>query len=180
MYVIMYVKLFSTGNKWSVDVSLTLSPSLYAHHPSQRPLLSLPFLNMCCPDPGPRSLTDDVLPGWAQGRVPIEKAVPDPGVCFETFLCSYFKLELPFLLLCLWHCRLSLHIPPCIREFRVWPVSWIILPSLHQSVKELPQSYGLRPLEPLLHSLSYSYFYFKNYVGIVLRVKKFYSDYDEK
>lgn len=76
-------------------------------------------------------------------------------------------------MLCLWHCRLSLHVPHCSREFRV-------LPSLHQSVKELPQSYGLRSLEPLLHSLFYNYFYLKNYVGIVLRVKKFYSDYDEK
>ena len=44
-------------------------------------------------DPGPRSLTDGVLPACIQGRVPIEKAVPDPGVCFENFPCSYFNLS---------------------------------------------------------------------------------------
>jgi hypothetical protein len=43
------------------------------------------FAKIWSSDPGPVSLTDGVLPGWAQGTVPREKAVPDPGVCLENF-----------------------------------------------------------------------------------------------
>lgn len=91
--VIMYVKLFSTGNQRSVDISLTLSPSRYAHHPSQHPLLSLPFYNMWCPDPGPRSLTAWISQAGLREEFPQRKPFLIQVYVLKTFCAAISNLS---------------------------------------------------------------------------------------
>lgn len=136
--VTMYVKCFSiapdtwwAGNKWSVRIPPILSPALCPHHPSW----------WCSP--------------WlGSGKSSHRESSSHPGVMW-TLSLQLFQLELMIFSLRLWHCRVNLHIPRCIVEFSVQTVSWnIILSSLYQTIKELPQLWAeaigaLASLSPL-------------------------------
>lgn len=159
--------------KGSVHIPFS-PPPLSVHHPSQRPLLSFPFFSSILQNLVPRSrahISNRWYSPWLGSGMSFQRESDSWArcVCWELSR-QLFRLELMILRLSLWLCWLSLHIANCTREFWVQPASWnIIFIFLHQTIKELPWSHAVMPLEPLLHSLL---FLFKKLHRHRVKVKK--------
>lgn len=99
-------------------------------------------------------------------------------MCFENFLCSYFNEG---------SCSFCCASGSADSAYTFFNESWIsesnlcniILSPLHQSIKELPLALWVDAIAALASSYILQLFLLKDYIGLVLKIKKFYIDYNE-